>query len=306
MAIRTTTTQAGVSYAWHDSTCPACGSSHRQILLGARNTTLGSVAIEQSWASPFNDDKKLIAFSDSVQDAAHRSGFFSARTYANTVRTGLAQVIDLVATPKCSWNTFLEQSARLWQSPGSPLGMPLERFVSEFIGPNMTWQKDWAESLQQQDRLPRGSLLPERVQKRLAWQAFAEFTYLSRRGRNLDSIGKATLAPRMEDISRAALAMLPVLQETFGIRHVESATIVQWLWGFLCHLRQQGAVVHPEMSAYIRDGNIYAFTRTHGRAEWLPGMGERTPPSRQCTGPHLLSNLVDIHVGREWIVAGKG
>lgn len=276
-ATRTTTTAAGVAHAWHDPTCPACGSKFRQLLLGARNTTLGAVTIEQSWASPFNDDKKLIAFSDSVQDAAHRAGFFTARTYLNTVRTGLAQVIDQVATPQCSWNTFLEKSARLWLDKGSPLAMPVERFVSEFIGPNMMWQRDWAHSLQELDSLPKDSRLPARVQKRLAWQAFAEFTYLSRRGRTLDNIGKATLAPRLDDISRVADALLPVLHETFGIRHVDRTTVVQWLWGFVCHLRQRGAVVHPELMAYARDGNIFAFTRTAGRAEWLPGMGERSP-----------------------------
>lgn len=276
-ATRTTTTKSGVSYAWHDATCPACGSKNRQLLLGARNTTLGSVAIEQSWASKFNDDKKLVAFSDSVQDAAHRSGFFSSRTYLNTVRTGLAQVIDIVATPQCSWNNFLDASSSLWQSNGSPLEMPVQRFVSEFIGPNMTWQKDWAESLQKHDSLPKNSRLPERVRKRLAWQAFADFTYLSRRGRNLDAVGKATLAPRIEDISRAAGAVLAVLHETFGIRHVDVPTVVHWLWGFVCHLRQRGAIMHPEMSAYARDGNIFAFTHTQGRGEWLPNMGERTP-----------------------------
>ena len=122
--------------------------------MGARNTTLGAIVIEQSWASPFNDDKKLVAFSDSVQDAAHRAGFFSARTYLNTVRTGLAQVIDQVATPQCAWTMFLEQSALLWQTKGSPLEMPVERFVSEFIGPNMMWQRDWVHSLQELDQLP--------------------------------------------------------------------------------------------------------------------------------------------------------
>jgi DEAD/DEAH box helicase domain-containing protein len=277
ISMRTTTNAAGVSYTWHDSTCPACGSKNRLLLLGARNTTLGSVTIEQSWASVFNDDKKLIAFSDSVQDAAHRSGFFSSRTYLNTVRTALARAIDLVATPQCSWNTFLEKAASLWQLRGSTLEMPVDQFVSEFIGPNMTWQKDWSESLQQRNSLPSGSRLPERVKKRLAWQAFAEFTYLSRRGRNLDTIGKATLSPRMEDISKAAEALLPVLHETFGIRHVSTRDVVQWLWGFVCHLRQRGAVVHPEMSAYARDGNIFAFTRSQGRGEWLPAMGERSP-----------------------------
>ncbi|HRL78486.1 MAG TPA: DEAD/DEAH box helicase [Candidatus Accumulibacter phosphatis] len=276
-ASRTTTTKAGVSHTWHDPACPACGSKFRQLLLGARNATLGAVTIEQTWASPFNDDKKLIAFSDSVQDAAHRAGFFTARTYLNTVRTGLAQVIDQIATPQCSWNTFLDKSASLWQEKGSPLAMPVERFVSEFIGPNMMWQRDWAVSMQAHDHLPKDSHLPERVRKRLRWQAFAEFTYLSRRGRNLDAIGKATLAPRLEDIERAADALLPVLHEAFGIRHAVRRTVVQWLWGFVCHLRQRGAVAMPELMAYARDGNVFAFTRTQGRGEWLPGMGERTP-----------------------------
>ena len=207
--------EAGISNTWHDPTCPACGSKFRQILVGARNATLGAVTIEQAWASPFNDDKKLIAFSDSVQDAAHRAGFFTARTYLNTVRTALAQVIDQVAKPKCSWTTFLDQSASLWLDKDSPLAMPVDRFVSEFIGPDMMWQRDWATSLQELDTLPHGSHLPGRVRKRLAWQAFAEFTYLSRRGRNLDAIGKATLAPRLEDIERAADALLPVLHEAF-------------------------------------------------------------------------------------------
>jgi DEAD/DEAH box helicase domain-containing protein len=66
-ATRTTTNKLGVTHAWHDPTCPACGSRFRQVLLGARSTTLGAIVIEQSWASPFNDDKKLVAFSDSVR-----------------------------------------------------------------------------------------------------------------------------------------------------------------------------------------------------------------------------------------------
>jgi DEAD/DEAH box helicase domain-containing protein len=276
-ASRTSTNANGIAHVWHDKTCPACGSKSRQLLLGARSTTLGSITIEQTWASPFNDDKKLIAFSDSVQDAAHRSGFFTARTYLNTVRTGLAQVIDQVATPRCAWNNFLESCEQLWSTEGSPLAMPVERFVSEFIGPNMMWQRDWAHDLQELGTLSKLSRLPGRVKKRLAWQAFAEFTYLSRRGRTLNAIGKATLAPRIKDISRAAEAIVPTLQESFGIRHIDHRTVLQWLWGFVCHLRQRGAVAHPELMNFARDANVYGFIRSGGRKEWLPSMGENSP-----------------------------
>ena len=99
---------------------------------------MGAVAVEQSWASPYNDDKKLIAFSDSVQDAAHRAGFFSARTYLNTVRIGLTKVIDSFQQDQVAWPEFLDRVTKVWFDPAAGLSMTPERFVSEFIGPNMT------------------------------------------------------------------------------------------------------------------------------------------------------------------------
>lgn len=278
-ATRTSKGKNGVTSTWHDPTCPACGS-RSLILLGARSTTLGSVVIEQTWSSPYNDDKKLIAFSDAVQDAAHRAGFFTARTYLNTVRTGLSRVIDQVAQPVCGWSEFLEAAHSLWSQPGSALEMNRQQFVSEFIGPNMLWQKDWAEHLQMEGQLPQKSRLPERVRKRLAWQAFAEFTYLNRRGRNLETIGKAVLSPPDDAVHRAAAAVLPVLREQIGLRHLNEKTVFQWLWGFLVHLKTRGAVTHPELSTFMEDGNVFAFARTGRRSEWLPGIGPRAAQPR--------------------------
>ena len=37
----------------------------------------------------FNDDKKTLAFSDNVQDAAHRAGFFNSRTWRFGLRTAI-------------------------------------------------------------------------------------------------------------------------------------------------------------------------------------------------------------------------
>lgn len=284
-ATRTSNRQSGPTSTWHDPACPACGS-RTSILLGARNTTLGSVVIEQTWSSPYNDDKKLIAFSDAVQDAAHRAGFFTSRTYLNTVRTGLARVINQVAQPVCQWNDFLAASRDVWERGDSPLQMDRQRFVSEFIGPNMQWQRDWTEHLQQEGHLPQNSRLPERVRKRLAWQAFAEFTYLSRRGRNLETIGKAVLAPPADAVRRAATTLTPVLHEQFGLRHFNEKSVFQWLWGLLIHLKTRGAVTHPELDTFMADGNLYAFTKTSRRNEWLPGISPgSTQPKFLCLGP---------------------
>lgn len=270
------TTRGNVAFSWHDTTCPICGGRDRQLLVGARNATLGSQVVEQSWASGFNDDKKLIAFSDSVQDAAHRAGFFGARTYSNTVRTALAKAIDLLAEPCVPWSEFLRGLDALISKPGSPLHMKPEDFVAEFIGPDMVWQRDWAEELVGKGRLPAGSRLPERVRKRLSWQAVSEFTYLSHRGRNLDQIGKATLSVPIAVIQEVEKEVTPALREKLGLT-VSERIVTQWLWGFLAHLKRRGAVWHPELSSYARDGNVWALLRSQGRGEWMPWFGDRAP-----------------------------
>ena len=52
----------------------------------ARRPTLA-----QLFVSRHNDDRKVIAFSDNVQDAAHRGSFFAARTWRNGLRAAIAQ-----------------------------------------------------------------------------------------------------------------------------------------------------------------------------------------------------------------------
>lgn len=264
-------------FTLHDDACPACGEQGELLLLGARNATLGSQVVESSWASVFNDDKKLIAFSDSVQDAAHRAGFFGARTYLNNIRTALAHVLDELQQPVMAWDQFLAAVEQCFQQEGSVLHMSQEKLLAEFIAPNMTWQHDWATELLQKQRLPNDSRLPARVKKRVLWQAFSEMTYQSQKGRTLERIGKAVLAVPWEAVEAAARDLLPVYQEQFGARGLELKTVTQWLWGMLTHMRRRGGVMHPELSTYATDGNVYAFIRSAGRGEWLPRMGESTP-----------------------------
>ena len=264
-------------YTHHDPTCPACGERGELQLLGARNATLGSQVVENSWASPFNDDKKLIAFSDSVQDAAHRAGFFGARTYMNNVRTAWAHVMDELSLTAMPWSAFIDQAQAQFEKPGSVLHMEPARLVSEFLGPNMAWQHDWSVELLQKNHLPAASRLPAKVKKRLVWQLFSDLTYLSQRGRTLERVGKAVLAVPWAQLESTAERLLPVFREQYGAQGIDTATIAQWLWGMLTRMRQRGGVLDPELSVYAQDGNVFALTKTAGRGEWLPGMGANTP-----------------------------
>lgn len=264
-------------YTRHDNTCPACGEQDELLLLGARSATLGSQVVESSWASVFNDDKKLIAFSDSVQDAAHRAGFFGARTYLNNVRTALAHVMDEVVPSRLNWTAFLEKMEQQFEQPGSVLHMSRESLVSEFVAPNMMWQRDWSVELQEKQHLPAESRLPLKVKKRLLWQAYSEMTYQSHRGRTLERTGKATLSVPWNVVEAVAADLLPRYREQFGTHGLELKTVTQWLWGTLAHMRRRGGVMHPELGAYAGDGRVYALVKTGSSAEWMPKMGEHTP-----------------------------
>ena len=62
------------------------------LTLGANLGTTWSASL---FASIFNSDRKLLTFSDSVQDAAHRAGFIAARAYRTSFRTALTNFVNI-------------------------------------------------------------------------------------------------------------------------------------------------------------------------------------------------------------------
>jgi RIP metalloprotease RseP len=76
--------------------CPACGTDNALSIVGSQAASLSSVAISHLYTSPLNDDKKLLVFTDSVQDASHRAAFYGARTYRFSTRTAFQALLESV------------------------------------------------------------------------------------------------------------------------------------------------------------------------------------------------------------------
>ena len=76
--------------------CPSCGTRDAIRFLGSRVTTLASVGITQMFGSEHvaDDERKLLAFTDSVQDASHRAAFFSGRTHRFNLRATLSGALQ--------------------------------------------------------------------------------------------------------------------------------------------------------------------------------------------------------------------
>src|SRR5690606_27114202 len=64
---------------------PFCSARPALVVFGVRADSLSAVAVHHLFISRDNDDRDLLAFSDPVQDAAHRAGFFAAGTWQNNV-----------------------------------------------------------------------------------------------------------------------------------------------------------------------------------------------------------------------------
>lgn len=79
--------------------CPECCAMGDSVsIIGTKVATLASLSISQILASDLDqgsdNERKVLAFTNEVQDAAHESAFFEARNYRFTFRSSIQKVIS--------------------------------------------------------------------------------------------------------------------------------------------------------------------------------------------------------------------
>ena len=226
--------------------CPHCGEPNQPGIFGARGASLLSAALGKTFASRYNNDKKVLAFSDSVQDAAHRAGYFEARTYTFSVRTAILQYLNNLDEDQ-DINTIANG---LVQSQRKSLGDA--KFVGTFIAPNMDWLDDYAILVKKGD-LPEGSNLLSLVSKRLKWEVFDNLGLRARRGRTLENTSSAAVSVDQNLLKEWTNKVLPHIRAKYeGLKLVTAQDLLQFLTGLLYRLRTSGGIVHPALRDYIQ------------------------------------------------------
>ena len=233
--------------------CPYCGAREALIILGARASSLLSTALAQLYASRHNDDHKVIAFSDNVQDAALRGSFFAARTWRNSIRAAVAQVI--AQNDGISLARLPDEVVSWWGDANlNPGAFDDERFISEFIAPDRLWLQDF-ESLREHGELPVNSDLMSLVQRRVRWDSLAELTFGSAVGRTLERTRTAAVGCNREALVEACDKALVRLRGEFGeLRDVDDAHVRHLVLGILRRMKDRGAVESPMFEGYLREG----------------------------------------------------
>ncbi|MGO2418559.1 MAG: DEAD/DEAH box helicase [Vibrio casei] len=241
--------------------CPACKAKNGLNIIGAQSATLSSIAINQIYASRFNENKKLITFSDSVQDAAHRAGFFDARTWPLMVRGHIGSV----ATQ--SSGKTLDEFAHEVVTKGEQYSQTPEDFVANFIATDMVWQNDYIE-LTQTGTLKSGSQLVDNVKKRLEWAVYSEFGLRSAFGRNLIRTHDASISFIDDGFNTAIENVFNSLREELGddFLHVTQDNLTHFAIGVLERMRENGAIHHPVLQRYVEQGaNTFVISKGAGQ-----------------------------------------
>lgn len=244
--------------------CPQCEARGTLAIVGYRAASLISAMVGKLFGTPYNDDHKLIAFSDSVQDAAHRSGFLGANSWRFLLRQAFANW--LADTGETTIAEMRDALPEFWKAE---LGTP-ERFVGTFTPPDLTYLWDY-QALERDRRLSNNASIVDEVTLRLRWEIVSEFTLRSTIGRSLERAETAAIGLDLERLRTDVSDFLANAREHIEVlRHTSEQSMFQFVLGLLHHARHRGAVYAPELNSYLSENGSRFMLQ---RSRWMPRVG---------------------------------
>ncbi|NCC68493.1 MAG: helicase, partial [Clostridia bacterium] len=224
-------------------------------------------------ASP---DGKTLAFSDNVQDAAHRAGFFNSRAWKSSLRSNIQRFV-LDEGDGMSLKKFERRFVEYWHEKLSE-----EEFVSRFIAPNITWMRAY-EKMKREGVFGSGQdekNLMNNIEYRLRYEIMLEYGLLSRIGRTLEKSGCSVLSfvpdEVTEVIERALERAVNEIGDAAG--KFNEDLFGKIVLGFLSLMTSNGAFDDKIFNKYTNnEGKHYLLS--NDQEKWLPGvqLGRNTP-----------------------------
>ena len=252
--------------------CAYCGSATGMGIFGIAATSMASFVVSRLFASRENREAKLLAFADSVQDAAHKAGFIEARSFRTILRQALASWLAN-QTGRVAYADLHARLSEDLRQQFAPPASASEEDASEFIGAmthaDLMWF-DTVETLFEADEQPDAWAV-EGVSARLEWEAFSELTFRSQFGRTLENTGCLTLhcdASVLAEIARELAEHAPERLGNLFARATEPQ-FLQFLLGAVYRMLRDGAVridpdgLDPIGKWAVSNGNWFSVTHGH-------------------------------------------
>lgn len=259
----------------HEPDCPYCSARSALVVFGARAASLSAVAIHQMFSSRDNDDRKLLTFSDSVQDATHRAGFFAARTWHNNVRMALTQLLESqpAAVPLVDLPARFEA---FWLQHGEHQGrLALPKYLREFMPPDKRFSADF-EHFETTGEVRNAPRLLSLVRGRMLWQTLEDLGWRAQVGRSLNRLGVAALDWPAAPLEQAAVAWRSQVDNTLGYR-IDAEAAEGLMLGLMQHMLYLGAFGLKDLAHYReKSGKAYLLSFL----DYAPALGPGSPRPR--------------------------
>lgn len=230
----------------NDHVCPECNTRNSVSIIGTRVATLSSITVSQILATDLDiqneQNRKVLAFTNSVQDAAHQAGFIEARNYRFTFRSSLQRVINQLNKP-ISLEELAGEFIAYWkqhsdETEKNALGAYYYRFYpTDYIG----------KSSPQDYKNDNGSYEPHFIKEfddRITWECFSEFGYNAQIGRTLEKTLSSAVFFAPEDLLEVWGSMEPWLLDNDRSATIDKDSFFHFLALVLHRIRVRGAVNH--------------------------------------------------------------
>ena len=266
-----------------DQGCPNCGSKEGVFFIGSQSATLSSVAIDELFGSVLNNDPKLLAFTDSVQDASHRAGFFTARTYQFTFRTALQHLLEDAGPTGIPLPQIGPALLDWWSQPRPGWCGHIREAMASLMPPDLRDYSDFIAYRNDGSADQPPKQLREDIERRLTWGVTSEFGLMQTHGRTMEPAGSACLG---WDEGRVDATVAKLRERIPGIdkalMDLPDKTLKLWIYGVLHRGRIRGALDHPYLKSYATTNfwGKYPFGKTIA--------GRETYPSSSHYKPHLM------------------
>lgn len=252
--------------------CPHCNTLNTMALIGTGLPTIESVATAQILSTATdnatNQNRKLLAFTNGVQDAAHQAGFIENRNYRfglrHAIQTALKQEEERISLPDFyrAFEIYWKQAA---DDENTGTLMP---YYYKFLPPDCENNIDIRDY-----HTKAGKFKPEFTREfthRISWEIWAEYSYNSILGRTLEKSGASGISYDMETLKDIYRQMQGWLHENHLDTRMEERTFLNFLGGFLYRLRTRGAVDHPYLRKYRNEkSNYWLITQSANKNHFL-------------------------------------
>lgn len=228
--------------------CPSCHTKDSIRFLGSRVTTLASVSITQMFGSHFvrPDERKLLAFTDSVQDASHRASFFGGRTHRFNLRALVARAVRQ--------NGTLPLPELADDVVAAALSAADPKVALFALTPPDVVRESILRPLWEQDPAPRASLAA--IRERVGFEIAMEFGLRARLGRTIETTGSG--AARVAIPPSTWTSLLEEAAQVFDAHRATMAfaatDVEHWVRGVLERARLRGGIAHAWYGDFISKG----------------------------------------------------